>query len=335
MRLKTFTAPSMAEAMAQVKKALGPDAIIVSTTQLKRGQGVQITAAIEEALIEAAIEEALAEVKGERAQPAPPPEAAADAVARALAFHGVPAALAKRLHKTAQGLQTRDPAMALAGALDMAFKFVPLPAVPERPILLYGPPGAGKTVTAAKIAAQAVLAGRALNAISCDTARAGGIEQFAAFVRILRHEPRAAPDVDALTRLVAEAKPGTVTLIDTQGANPYDPAEIEELRRRAAAVRAEPMLVLSAGGDPAEAADHAAAYARLKPRNLIFTRLDLARRLGAVLAAMEAAGAPLGAVADTPFVANGLQPVNPIAISRLLLRVAGDAPAAAARKAAS
>ena len=47
MRLKTFTAPSMAEAMNLVKTHLGADAIIVSTQKGDGGLGVRITAAIE------------------------------------------------------------------------------------------------------------------------------------------------------------------------------------------------------------------------------------------------------------------------------------------------
>src|SRR3546814_13638211 len=49
MRLKTFTAPSMAEAMQLVKTHLGSEAIIVSTQKGDGGLGVRITAAIEAA----------------------------------------------------------------------------------------------------------------------------------------------------------------------------------------------------------------------------------------------------------------------------------------------
>ncbi len=49
MRLKTFTAPTMAKAMDQVRRELGEDAIIVSTRSGTGGRGVSITAALEEA----------------------------------------------------------------------------------------------------------------------------------------------------------------------------------------------------------------------------------------------------------------------------------------------
>ena len=47
MRLKTYCAGSMAEAMHLVRKDMGRDAIIVATHQEKPGSEVQITAALE------------------------------------------------------------------------------------------------------------------------------------------------------------------------------------------------------------------------------------------------------------------------------------------------
>lgn len=47
MRLRTFSAPTMSEAMKQIRDALGDDAIIVSSHESERGRGVQVTAASE------------------------------------------------------------------------------------------------------------------------------------------------------------------------------------------------------------------------------------------------------------------------------------------------
>ena len=47
MRLRTFTAPSIADAMQLVRNELGPDAIILSTQRLGPGKGVQVTAGLE------------------------------------------------------------------------------------------------------------------------------------------------------------------------------------------------------------------------------------------------------------------------------------------------
>ncbi len=47
MRLKSYIAPSMAEAMQLIRQELGDDAIIVSTQRAAGGKGVRITAALE------------------------------------------------------------------------------------------------------------------------------------------------------------------------------------------------------------------------------------------------------------------------------------------------
>lgn len=325
MRLKTFSGKTMAEAMDLVRKTLGPEAIIVST-QSTKDAGVQITAAIEEALIEKAINQALAESE------APPEVQEGNVVDEALGFHGVPARLRQRMVKIAASVGGREPAVALAGALDLSLKFQPLPAAPEAPLMLVGPPGMGKTVTAAKIAAAAILAGRDVQVISTDTVKNGGIEQLAGIVRLLKREVVPAADPAALAAIPA----GRTAIVDSRAVNPYDDGEMIELKRFVSTARIEPVLVLSGGLDPEEAADQAAAFGTVKPRRLIATRLDAARRFGAVLAAADAAGLAIAAIGATPFVADGLAAVNPLALARLLLRDPGEAANAAdIRKAVS
>ena len=69
------------------------------------------------------------------------------------------------------------------------------------------------------------------------------------------------------------------------------------------------MLVLPAGGDPAEAADLAEAFAGVGASRLLATRLDTARRLGAILAAADAAPLASATAVASPHVADGLAPI--------------------------
>ncbi len=78
-------------------------------------------------------------------------------------------------------------------------------------------------------------------------------------------------------------------LIDTPGCDPFDPAQLEELTALATTIDAAVVLVLPGGLDPAEAADLAVAYAAAGASLLVATRLDLARRLGGILAASAGA----------------------------------------------
>ncbi|MCA1940510.1 MAG: GTP-binding protein, partial [Caenispirillum bisanense] len=178
MRLKCYAADTMAEAMAMVRAELGDDAIIVSTQRAAGGQGVRITAAVEEQLaLDDEIEQVLTGVE---------PSPIADIVRDNLDYHGVPTALLDRLVAKVRVLEVADGTMACAAALDDLFTFAPLPARRSpRPFLIVGPPGAGKTITTAKLAARARLAGRTVGVVTADSVRAGATEQLAAFTRIL------------------------------------------------------------------------------------------------------------------------------------------------------
>src|SRR5262245_24600688 len=135
MRLRTFTAASMGEAMRQVRTALGEDAVILSTEQ--EGKQVKVTAAVE---TQAASGAAPAMAEG------------SDELEAALRYHGVPQPLAGRLLATAAGLEGGSPQQALTAALRAQFGFQPLTdRKPAKPILLAGLLGAGKSSTLAKL----------------------------------------------------------------------------------------------------------------------------------------------------------------------------------------
>ena len=55
MRLKTYTAASMAQAMAQIRGELGQDAIIVSSETDRGGRSVRVVAAVDEASLDEAV----------------------------------------------------------------------------------------------------------------------------------------------------------------------------------------------------------------------------------------------------------------------------------------
>ena len=174
MRLKTFNARTMSEAMKMVRDHLGEDAIIVSTQRGEGGKGVRLTAALDGADPE--FDGAPETTSGK------PPVKKRDTVeylSDALSRHGVPPNLAERMLRSATTLGIDDPILALAGALDDVFSFQPLnDAKPQKPIMLIGPPGQGKTLTVAKIAARAAMARRPFQLITTETERAGGFEQL-------------------------------------------------------------------------------------------------------------------------------------------------------------
>jgi flagellar biosynthesis protein FlhF len=171
MRLRTFIAPSIGEAMRQVRTALGEDAVILSTEQ--EGKQVKVTAAIETQAASNAAAPAVAE--------------GSDELEAVLRYHGVPQALASRLLATAAGLEGSSSQQALTAALRAQFGFQPMTdRKPAKPILLAGLPGAGKSSTLAKLAARAKVNGLPVTAITCDLAKAGATRLVATKIDVAR-----------------------------------------------------------------------------------------------------------------------------------------------------
>ena len=295
MRLKIFRAPSVNAAMAQVRAELGADALILGTR--RTGGGVEVTAALEAASPEAAAVPDL--VRAER-----------------LRWHGVPASLAN-------DLAAGDAGQALAAR----FRFGALGLHPGAPpLLLAGPPGAGKTLTVARLATRLTLSGVQPIVVTVDAQRAGAAEQLAALTRLLGLKLLTAPDAVSLARVLARQAAGAPVWIDTGGIDPFDAASQAGIAGLAAVAGADISLVLPAGGDPAECADVAAAFAVAGATTLVATRLDAARRLGGILAA-AAAGLVLTEAGTGPDAADGLQPITPAFLAR---RLFPDLPAAPA-----
>lgn len=311
MRLKTFTAASVAEAMDMIRSELGDLAIIVSEQTIPETGEAWVTAAIDPE------DEASGGLRF--------PAEGIGTVGRTLGLHGVPPDLAERLTDAMHDGGGEDPERLLAAALSAQLGFAPIGEGSRRAILLAGPPGAGKTIVAAKLAARERLAGRPASLATTDTVRAGGLAQLAVFADILDSKLGVANGRAALAKLMKGDAKTRPTLIDTQGVNPFDRAALGEVAGLAEAAGAEPVLVLAAGGDALESAEIAGAFAGIGVTRMIATRIDCARRLGGLLAA---ACSPL-ALAEfslTPTIADGLEPAEPGFLAELLLKVPGGPP---------
>lgn len=311
MRLKTFNAENMAEAMRLVRQEMGDDAIIVSTQKGVDGSGVRVTAALEATSAPNAETESSPRVNR---------PAAIDSIRRTLDQHNTPPRLVDRLLNAARQIEVEDPVMALGGALEAGFTFAPIPqdAAPK-PFMLIGPHGTGKTVTVAKLAARAMLAGNHVRVVTTDTTSAGAIARLDAFTKIMSIRLETAESASALAKLLQGRSASELTFIDSTAGNPFNRMDMVDLADYFAAADVEPVLVMAAGGDPQESAEIGEIYAGLGATRMLATRLDMTRRLGSLLSAADAGRMMFCDVCATPQVANGVSPVNPVVLAQLLM----------------
>jgi flagellar biosynthesis protein FlhF len=303
MRLRSFSGRTMNEAMGLVRQHLGAEAIIVSTEEDDDGL-MRITAALDSDF-----------------EPRPAPtRSAIDPIALALDGHGLLPDLTEKIAAAALPYDGEEPLVALSSALATLFPFKPVGAEDQaRRFFLAGPPGGGKTATTAKLAARAVFEGRRVRLVTADAARAGAVDQLAAFAKILNVPMHRAEDDAQLAAAVALGQPGELMLIDGPGINPFSTTERDEWKSLAAAANAEPLLVLPAGGDAVDTLELARAFAEDGCARLVVTRIDLSRRLGSIVAAADALRLPFAEAGLSPSIADGLHSFNPVLLARLLL----------------
>ncbi|MBU0858946.1 MAG: GTPase, partial [Alphaproteobacteria bacterium] len=202
MRLKSFYAKTVTEAMQMVRETLGEDAIIVATREERGGKTVRVTAAVEHAdryeddePIRTPAFEAGHEVREEapdrwnqyQEEDDNDENAVIEQLTDAMLRHAVPEDITDQVISCATVLGLSKPEASLTAALEHLFAFRPLPQKPTKTAhMVVGPPGAGKTLATAKLAARAVMNGHKVSVISTDTIRAGGIEQLSAFTKLMR-----------------------------------------------------------------------------------------------------------------------------------------------------
>jgi flagellar biosynthesis protein FlhF len=283
MRIRRFDGATMGEALAQVKAALGPEAVILDTVA---AQGrITVTAAVDrdapaagedlgdlQQLLGALRE--LIDLEARRALPDVGPELRR--LHRVLLAQGVDAVIANELvRETAARLV---PGTALDTALARTVATRALAAGPARVRLFVGPPGDGKTTTIAKLAAQARRERRRVALVSTDTYRVGGAAELATYGRALGVPVTTAADPEALARALAAARDADLVLIDTAGAGAAGGPALAELVALAEAAGKDAGCTLVASAATGRwAAVHAwQVFGPLRPDACVLTKLDVA-----------------------------------------------------------
>ncbi|MBI1360313.1 MAG: AAA family ATPase [Alphaproteobacteria bacterium] len=311
MKMKMFTAPTEKEALALVRSELGPDAVILSTATREEDGIVEVRAAVERAFNNLATPK-FAEAK-------PKFDETRSRLSTSLRWHGAPDGFVQLAADAGGRLGAGlDPQGALSAGLEGLLTFNPLNSRPEKSILLVGPPGCGKTTTAAKLAFELSETDSPIEAVAADFDASGQTARLAALT--LKVSVTNALTPDGLVRLVAERDDkGQRIVIDGPPFNPLDSGDMSRLTALISRINIEAILVLAADGNPMEMEDNARAFGLAGCRRVILTRLDAVRRRGGAIAAISSSRLSIAQLGMGPSVRGGLVPATSERVASLLL----------------
>lgn len=317
MDYQTFRGADVHEALFAVRRALGADALIESTREVKNGRGgifgnsfVEVVAAPGAALLprraesrpgrivptnktgraRSDMERELLALRNmvEELSSARPPRERVRAMLSSAGFEGE---LAKKLalggSKVSRGEQPllrewlrKRVSERIAVRPDLILRGAP------QLITCVGPSGVGKTTTLAKLAARARLdLGRSVEVISLDTFRVGAVEQWGRYAQLLEIPFSVAEEASTFRRIVDKSTADLI-LVDTTGRNLRDDGPVLRLSECLNSVHShhkEVQLVLPASMRARDAERIVASYQRPALTGLVITKMDEADQLGGCL----------------------------------------------------
>ncbi len=293
MTLKRFRSATVREALALARADLGPTALVLSTRMVGAGglrgwmggRVVEVTAAAGDGTMSesrpAAADKRRVTVRSTRQDvPLAEPrdlEPLADSVLSRLTAVGLDKAFASEIASSLVTPKLRRkhlPRTAIHDALTSRVQW--LTAGSEafaRVEVFVGPPGAGKTTTIAKIAAQErARKGSRLGLLAADGFRVGAVEQLRLYADIIGTAFTVARTPDDVEAALSGSR--VPVLVDTAGRSPNDHASAALFDVLAHQPNVRVHLVVPAATPPAQLVRFIDAYAGVNPSRVIFTKLD-------------------------------------------------------------
>jgi flagellar biosynthesis protein FlhF len=330
MSIKTFKARTLPEALAMVRRELGPEATVLHARHYNRGWWGRLTGS-HQVEIAARLEERVEsefdyrnkyrdDFKNRVATQLDELEAKVEALqscATAASSHRLPPAYfsaytwlidADIQQDVARELmaEARD---ALGDAADrhtirhyvqqtieQSFRTSgPIQVGRGRLVALIGPTGVGKTTTIAKLAANFRLRERKrVGLITVDTYRVAAVEQLRTYADIIDLPMEVVSTPDELSQAMQRLGGLDLVLMDTAGRSPRDEVKVKELNTLLATVRPQEVhLVLSATVGAKNLLTTIDNFRPVRPTSLLVTKLDEAISLGHLVSAARRSELPL------------------------------------------
>lgn len=144
-------------------------------------------------------------------------------------------------------------------------------------LIFVGPPGSGKTVTLAKVAAYLLARGKAIKVVTLDVVKSIGVKQLESYLSPL------GINVEVGHKSVVQKLDQEIMLIDTAGLNIHNNHDFTYLQSLHQKFKIPFILVLPSDTNPLEVDELCQLYRNVGTENIICTKLDLTKRYGAVL----------------------------------------------------
>ena len=289
--------------------------------QSGRGSGSRLNETMEQRFAEHALTRLRGDLSGGRKEA--PRLDMNDSTVRALSDllkpHGVGDELLAKLIEGARASKVDEDLYRLEMGFSEAFSYAPLRFSPAAPIMLVGPTGAGKTSSAAKLAAAAMEDGGNALIMTADVGRAGAVDQLRTYADSLGADYFLVESPFEVEEALKQNRPTGAVMLDTPGISPYDAGDVAAMRSFQEACGAEPVMVLPASGDAEEFREWALAFRDIGVRRMIITKFDASKRIGAALNAAYAGRMGLAHFSETAFISEGLLPATPEFLARRFL----------------
>lgn len=313
MKIKKFKANNFSEALSMVKKELGDDAVILSSSQIKEDKKsfVEVLAAVE--------------YDNESFGKLDPIATLKDSISRDQNIHKKDKKVTddfdlkseiKSLRNMIEEMRNRGYGLSLPVDKMEIFHFLKernifeefafricekaqdIEEVPgiilsdlkecqkavdeQRIIMLIGATGVGKTTTIAKLAARAIRSGKRISIVSLDTYRIGAIEQMRIYARIMGVPFEIVSDIKALNNVLKKHSDKDNIFIDTTGRNPLDEDYVEGIKAICQDRSIQTHLLLSLNSNSEFLIESYKYYSKVPVDLIAFTKADEAVRFGSI-----------------------------------------------------
>jgi flagellar biosynthesis protein FlhF len=252
-----------------------------------------------------------------------------DRLGEKLLSSGMRISLARQVLEAVSGELPEDPEQARFCAEPLAAQVIGegLTCVPPleqsegpRVVAFIGPTGVGKTTTLAKVATRAALIHqRRVGVIGCDSERIGAGPTLRSLAEMIGVPCRMASDADELGEAIRELDDCELILVDTSGVSARDDEAMGELARLLGSAGVEPCLLLNADMRSLELDSNLVGFASIRPRFVVFTKVDQAVGLGVLYDGAVSSGLPVMYLTNGRRIPEDIEDATPERIASMVL----------------